>query len=234
MEITLSIVAIIGGLLFIFSYLKFVLSGFRYHPITGLLAFIPVVNLITLPTLMDDKLIRTIILGVLGLILAVGSWFLGADKSLQKHISTLRGEPTIVSSSKQELIESSDKVKPETASTKKINTAETNTATAEITPTDDAAKETQKKEAPQPVYFATLPRQALYSMAFIETSPQKIDSLKGRIVRITSTNDTVIEGQIQNIEKGSVFISKNGEGNIAYEMLIANIKQLLVMVKRKK
>ena len=225
MEIMLTIVAIIGGLLFIFSYLKFVLSGFRYHPITGLLAFIPVVNLITLPTLMDDKLVRTILLGVLGLILAVGAWFLGADKSLQKHISTLRGEPTIISSNKQGLMENKQKAisPPDTTTTEKIATTE------EVIPASGVTQ-----QIPQTVYFETLPKHALYSMEFIETSVQQIKTLKGRVVRITSTNDTIIEGQIQSVEKGSVFISKSGEGNVAYEMLIGNIKQLLVMVKRKK
>ena len=226
----LTIIAVVGGLLFIFSYLKFVLSGFRYHPITGLLAFIPVVNLITLPTLMDKKLARTVILGILGLILAVGAWFLGADKSLQKHISTLRGAPTIISSSKQALMGASKEVSisaSSTVATEKTITPETS-ETEEITPTSIAPQ-----EAPS-VYFETLPKHALYSMEFIETSVQQIHTLKGRVVRITSTSNTITEGQIQNIEKGSVFISKNGEGNIAYEMLIGNIKQLLVMVKRKK
>ena len=227
MEIMLTIIAVIGGLLFIFSYLKFVLSGFRYHPVTGFIALIPVVNLITLPTLMDSKLVRTIILGLLGLILAVGAWFLGADKSLQKHISTLRGEPTIISSSKQELMGESKGARVSTS-----DTAITEKTTTSENTTEKTAPKTQG--TPQSVYFEILPKQALYSMEFIETSVQQINTLKGRIVRITSTSNTIIEGQIQNIEKGSVFISKNGEGNIAYEMLIGNIKQLLVMVKRKK
>jgi len=229
----LTTTAIIGGLLFIFAYLKFVLTGFRYHPITGLLASIPVINLITLPTLMDNKVLRTIILSVLGLILAVGAWFLGADKSLQKHISVLRGEPTIISSSKQALMKKNkEEVPNKTANT--VTTKETTTAKTSET-TEAATSTTSTPEAmPQPVYFETLPKRALYSMEFIEASVQHINTLKGRVVRITNTNGTIIEGQIQNIEKGSIFISKNGEGHIAYEMLIANIKQLLVMVKRKK
>ncbi len=227
----LTIAAVLGGLLFIFSYLRFVLSGFRYHPITGLLAVIPVVNLITIPTLMDTKLLRTIIIGIIGLILSVSAWFLGADKSLQKHIATLRGQPTIVSSKTQALVEKKNKTAPQDKS------SENKKASASTTKIEAEIKDTltqEHQEAPQAVYFEILPKKALYSMKFVDIPVQKIDTLIGRIVRITKADGATIEGQIQNIEKGSVFISKNSEGNIAYEMLIGNIKQLLVMVRREK
>ena len=65
MENALTIIAVLGGLLFVYSFIKYALTGFRYHPVTGLLALIPVVNIITLPTLMDSKIIRLIIFGII-------------------------------------------------------------------------------------------------------------------------------------------------------------------------
>ena len=231
MEIVLTVIAVLGGLLFIFSYIKFVLTGFRYHRITGFLAFLPVINLITLPTLMDGKLVRILIIGIIGLTLSVGAWFLGADKSLQKHISSLRGQPIIISSNKQEAANKNQELtapKAQASSTEKNITDKTTTVAGATT----KPIETTTQVAPQSVYFETLPKQALYSMEFIDAPVQQINTLQGRIVRISSNNGSSIEGQIQSIANGSVFIRKNGDGNIAYEMLIANIKQLQVMIKK--
>lgn len=221
MEIALTLAAVLGGLFFIFSYLKFALTGFRYHPVTGFLALIPVLNLITLPTLLDGKLIRIILFGIFGLILSVGAWFLGADKTLQRHISTLRGQPVLVS----------------TADQKKGN--ENNPKTSSGNKTSEQGGEMGKNKtaieppvAAHPVYIENLPKQALYSMAFVEAPVEQISTLKGRIVHVITIKNSTVEGRVQDTTTASVFIRRQGTENIAYEMLISNIKQLKVLVKR--
>ncbi len=222
MEIALTLAAVLGGLLFIFSYLKFALTGFRYHPVTGLLALIPVVNLITLPTLLDGKLIRVILLGIFGLILAVGAWFLGADKSLQHHISSLRGQPMLISTAEQKQSSLSGEV---------VNTKRQASNGGQDKTTLIVAS-SNEKIAKHPVYLTNLPKQALYSMEFVDAPVDQINTLKGRIVHIITRKDSVVEGRVENTTTASVFISKKGGENIAYEMLISNIKQLKVLVKR--
>ena len=222
MEIALTLAAVLGGLLFIFSYLKFALTGFRYHPVTGLLALIPVVNLITLPTLLDGKLIRVILLGILGLILAIGAWFVGADKSLQQHISLLRGHPILVSTAEQKQDSRSEGV---------VNTKETASNGGKDKTTLNVASD-DEKIAKHPVHLTNLPKQALYSMEFVDAPVDQISTLKGRIVYIITRTDSAVEGRVEKTSKASVFISKKGGKNIAHEMLISNIKQLKVLVKR--
>jgi hypothetical protein len=217
MEIALTLAAVLGGLFFIFSYLKFALTGFRYHPVTGFLALIPVVNLITLPTLLDGKLMRVILFGIFGLILAVGAWFLGADKTLQRHISTLRGQPVLVSTTEQK------------------KASENSSATSSVNKESEQGGDKTLAEpsvVPHPVYMENLPKQALYSMAFVEAPIEQINTLKGRIVHITTLKNSTVEGRVQNTTTASVFIRRQGSENIAYEMLISNIKQLKVLVKR--
>ena len=222
MEIALTLAAVLGGLFFIFSYLKFALTGFRYHPVTGLLALIPVLNLITLPTLLDGKLIRVILFGIFGLILAIGAWFLGADKTLQHHISTLRGQPMLISSDEQKqasLSANDPKTAQQNTNASKNNSSEANASGVEAI-------------APQSVYISDLPKQALYSMEFIDAPVQQINTLEGRTVRIITRKDSITEGRVQKATPSSVFITKKGSKNIAHEMLISNIKQLQVLVKR--
>lgn len=229
MENALTIMAVLGGLLFVFSFVKYALIGFRYHPVTGLLALIPVINLITLPTLMDGKVIRTIIIGIIGLLLAVASWFLGADKSLYRHISTLRGQPMMTT------IEQKTQGKSLISSTN--NSAElspqfqtTHATKNGISATTNSSVETQT--APQPVYLVNLPKQALYSIEFVDASTEKLNTLVGRVVRITTSKNSTVEGRVQKATTSSVFINRNGSEKAADEILITNIKKLKVLIKR--
>jgi len=225
MEIALTLAAVLGGLLFVFSYLKFALTGFRYHPVTGLLTLIPILNLITLPTLLDGKLIRIIILGIIGLILSISAWFLGADKTLQRHISTLRGQPILVSSSEQ---------KQDSLSNTSSDKSAKDNVTKQKQDASNTAASDKENRTPQPVYFENLPKRALYNMEFVDTPVEQLNTLKGRIVHIVTRKNLIIEGRIQNTTPASLFIIRKGDKNSAYEMLMSNIKQLQVLVKRQK
>ena len=229
MELALTITAVLGGLLFIYSYLKFVFSGFRYHAITGLLAMIPVVNLVTLPTLLDSKLSRTLIFGIIGLVLAVGAWFLGADKSLHKHIATLRGQPMM--SAPQVASSPPRQVTPIMVTQGKSQEIGKESTGENVAPEGDNELAPQPVLA-KPVYLEVLPKKPLYNMEFIETSVDQVGSLVGRIIRVMTSDDVITEGRVQNVAAGSLFILRKGDGDVAYEMLTGNITQLQVMVRR--
>jgi hypothetical protein len=217
MENALTITAVLGGLLFVLSFIKYVITGFRYHPVTGLLALIPVINLITLPTLMDGKIIRLILFGIIGLLLAIGAWFLGADKSLHRHISALRGQSTFTSSTD-----------PQALNTSQMTTSIDGVAPsgqANIAPPSD-----NKPMVPQPVYLVNLPKQALYNMNFIDAPVQKIGTLEGRTVQVTTLKDLLVEGRIEKATPSSVFILQKKNKKVANEILISNIKQLKVLI----
>jgi hypothetical protein len=230
MENALTIMAVVGGLLFIFSFVKYALIGFRYHPVTGLLALIPVVNLITLPTLMDGKVIRTIIIGIVGLLLAGASWFLGADKSLYRHISTLRGQP-VATSLEQKIPQGKNlAVSTNNATGLLVQSQTTDAIKNGISETIPASAEIQN--TPQPVYLLNLPKRALYSIEFVDAPVQQLNTLVGRIVHIVTSKNSTVEGRLQKATKSSVFIMINGNENTPYEMLINNIKKLKILIKR--
>lgn len=224
MENVLTIIAILGGLLFIFSFVKYAITGFRYHPVTGILALIPVVNLITLPTLMDAKIVRVVIIGIIGLIFSIAAWFLGANESLYQHISALRGQSTLSASVERKTTEKQ-------TTTASIDGSSKNNQ-AIISANTSATTNESPVALPQPVYRVNLPKQALYNMKFIEAPIEQIETLKGRVVQIITRKNALIEGRVQKATAASVFIIRADNETIAHEMLLSNIKQLKVLITR--
>ena len=207
MELAVLIAAAVGILLFAISYLKFAYEGFRYHLITGILALIPVINLVALPTLWD-KTSRMLMIGLVGLIIAAGAWFLGAGKTFQAYSGG--GQAQLAA--------------PTTASG---NTA---VATAPGASASDPVARPATNNNDK--LLSLLPSKALYRLDFESASADQIKTFTGRIVKITSTDHTVRDGRIQSVTPSSVFIEQSGDGQIAYEMMLSNIKSIEVMVKR--
>ena len=200
MELAVLIITAIGIFLFSVSYLKFAYEGFRHHFVTGLLALIPVINLIALPTLWD-RTRSMLMIGFVGLIAAVIAWFAGADKAFE----AVRSERNIPIASNQNI---------------------TANGSIAATATDNRAQGSSQK------FLSLLPGKALYRLDFESASPAQIRNFTGRVVRITSTDHIVTDGRIQTVTPSSVFIEQPGDGNIAYELMLSNIKSIDVMVKR--
>ncbi len=200
MELAVLTITAIGIFLFSISYIKFAYEGFRHHFVTGLLALIPVINLIALPTLWD-RTRSMLVVGLVGLIAAIIAWFAGADKAFEA-VRTDRNTPIAAT-----------QTIPGNAGMSTIITNEKQNGSAET-------------------FLSLLPGKALYRLDFESASPNQIRSFAGRIVRITSNDHTVTDGRIQNFTQSSVFIEQPGDGNIAYELMLSNIKSIDVMVKR--
>ena len=200
MELAVLIITAIGLFLFSISYIKFAYEGFRHHFVTGLLALVPVVNVIALPTLWHKT--RGILkVGFVGLIAAIVAWFAGADKAFET-VRTDRNTP--------------------------VATTQVITNTSSLT---NGSSNDQKNGSAE-ILVSQLPSKALYRLDFESASPNQIRSFDKRIVRITSNDHTITTGRIQNISESSVFIEQPGNGNIAYELMLGNIKSIDVMVKR--
>jgi len=205
MELVLLIVAGIGALLFIIAYLAFVLGGFKHHFITGIISALPVLNIVTLPSLMH-KSKGKLILSTLGLIIFLAAWFLGANNSIPKLIAGKRDfteEKVILSSS------------PESSLSEGNNIKQNKTK---------SSKELDGKN------MVSLPGKALYNMAFVAIPAEKISSLQGRIIQVTLSNNVKLEGRLQSVNAGSFYI----EGEVENEMPISKIKELKLMVKKAK
>ena len=95
MEMALVALAGIGLLLFIYSFLAYIFAGFKHHPVTGLISMLPVLNIVTLPSLWHTTG-RKLIIGFIGLLIAAGSWFMGAEQGTNNLLAKIQGNPVAV------------------------------------------------------------------------------------------------------------------------------------------
>lgn len=207
MQLALLILSGLGALIFLISFLGYVVSGFRHHFVTGLIATLPVLNIITLPSLWD-KNSRKFVVGFVGLLIFIGAWFLGADKGIQNLISDQKN------SNNEEVI---------------ISAKPNNNNSANIEPAVSfSPAKTNRSVSLDEEDMLQLPIKALYKMGFDVVPVNQISTLQGRIVQITKTDDTQIEGRIKSVSSGSVILDQGFEN----ELPLASIKQLKLMVKK--
>ncbi|MCF6189249.1 MAG: hypothetical protein L3J51_02085 [Cocleimonas sp.] len=138
---------------------------------------------------------RKVISAAIGLIIVVASWFLGANTGIQNLIAMVKGD------------------KP-TASQPTIQNSNT---PLDASSSLQSAKDESKMQA--------LPKKALYRMAFEAISLDKIQTLKDRVVQVTTSNGDKIEGRVSNLTASSITVLGN-------ELAIANIKKVSLMVKK--
>ena len=97
MEMALVVLAGIGLLLFIYSFLAYIFAGFKHHPVTGLIAMLPILNIVTLPSLWHMTG-RKLLVGFIGLLITAGSWFIGAEQGVNNLLAKVQGNPLEISS----------------------------------------------------------------------------------------------------------------------------------------
>ncbi len=110
-ELVLTIIAGVGVLLFLVSYLTYIVTGFKHHFVTGIISALPVLNVVTLPSLWD-KGRGKFLTGLVGLVLAGGAWVLGANKTVNNYLAnrnnTTAERVTLSSDSTQRLSPNND------------------------------------------------------------------------------------------------------------------------------
>jgi small nuclear ribonucleoprotein (snRNP)-like protein len=209
MELALTIIAGLGALLFVVSYLTYVVSGFKHHFVTGLIAVFPVLNIVTLPSLWDKNRGKFIV-GMIGLLITGASWVMGANKGILNLLSKSQNTTKTV-------VLSADS-KPNKA--QQINT---------ISAQDQSKNsQTSRSNTINEEDMIGLPGKALYSMSFDLVPVDQIMTLQGRIVQITVKSSEQVEGRIKSVSQSSVIV----EGASENEIPLASIKQLRLMVKK--
>ena len=84
MEYVLLGALLVGVLLFLAGWLAVVIKGFQRHAVTGVFALIPVLNVVTLPSLWH-RVSGWVMVGFVGFLLAIGAWLGGAPTQLQQQ-----------------------------------------------------------------------------------------------------------------------------------------------------
>ncbi len=213
MELAFTILAGLGALLILIGYLGFVFAGFRHHFVTGIISALPVLNIVTVPALWS-KAGRKVIISILGTIIVVASWFLGANTGIQKYVGMLKGNKQVA----QTVITA-----PSANNTTRI-TNTSNLSSVQIGPTATPSA-TSPQYTIDESKMQQLPKKALYRMSFEIVPVDKIQGLKNRVVKVITTSNDQFEGRITNITASSIIIQGN-------ELPIANIKQISLMVKK--
>ena len=206
-ELVLTIIAGVGVLLFLVSYLAYIVTGFKHHFVTGIISALPVLNVVTLPSLWD-KGRGKFLTGFIGLVLAGGAWVLGANKTVSNYLTNKN-----YTSPKTVILNTGTTQGVRTNS----QTSSSNLATSVVrsNPIDESD-------------MLGLPSKALYTMQFDPVPVNQIGTLQGRIVRITNLQNEETEGRIKAVTASSVVV----EGKYENEIPIATIKQVLLMVKK--
>lgn len=208
LELVLTIIFGVGVLLFLVSYLTYIVTGFKHHLVTGIISALPVLNVVTLPSLWDKGRGKFIV-GLIGLVLAVGTWILGANKTVNNYLSNRNNaltETVVLSKDTPKNILSNKSSSANNAST---------SSRAQPIPIDESN-------------MLGLPSKALYTMQFDPVPVDQINTLLGRIVKITNLQNEEFEGRVNQVNAGSVVV----KGKYENEIPIATIKQVLLMVKK--
>lgn len=210
MEYVLLAAFVIGLLLFIFSWIKVFIAGLGHHSVTGLIAAIPVVNLLILPTIWH-RAYSWFMVGFIGLIVAVGTWFMGADRPFYQHGQALGIDFDVMGVEVPE--ESAIEKKLRLEGEKKI--VETTMPAEPLAPSRD------------------LPDRALYKMTFTSVTTGKLGQYKNRYVRITRNDRKVFEGKLLSVDGNALTMERRASGGvIKHNIAFTDIKNAEVMSRR--
>ena len=207
-ELVLTIIAGVGVLLFLVSYLAYIVTGFKHHFVTGIISALPVLNVVTLPSLWD-KGRGKFLTGFIGLVIAGGAWVLGANKTVSNYLTNKN-----FTSSKTEILN--------TDTTQGVNSTNRQASSNNLTTPRNRSNPIDESD------MLGLPSKALYTMQFDPVPVNQIGTLQGRIVKITNLQNEETEGRIKAVTASSVVV----EGKYENEIPIATIKQVLFMVKK--
>nr|CAA6818191.1 MAG: Unknown protein [uncultured Thiotrichaceae bacterium] len=174
MEYLLLTAFIIGMLLFVASWLRVIFAGFGHQFLTGIVSAIPVVNLLILPSIWH-KVYGWLFVGIIGLLVAVGSWFAGAEEHVYRyaHESGI-SLPNPVAEGP--LDNNTRSHTPETNTVQ--DTSDEHTPAAPLAPGE------------------VLPKKSLYKMTYQKISPNQLGEYTGNYARITRTDRKTFEAKV--------------------------------------
>ncbi len=100
MKLALTILAALSTLLFIVFYGKIILTSFKHHVLTGLIALVPGLNLVILPSIWD-KIGRAFIISTISLGIALSTWYASGYSYLKQNNLFPKQEVTQTEQTKQ-------------------------------------------------------------------------------------------------------------------------------------
>lgn len=216
MENIFGIVTLVGLGLVIIGYLLVVLAGFKHHFVTGLIAMIPVLNLVVMPSTWH-KAGFGFIIAFVGLLLALGGWFGGGDRYLDEKLSVVsNGTPTPVVSA------------PESGNTAEAVETETTEQTADDQAEQETVVEDTVTESKPGGNVIPLPNKPLYHLSYQQVGLDELSKLTGEYIRVTDNQRHRIEGKLMQYQDQQLQISQQQE---VHTLMQGDITQIEKIVK---
>lgn len=253
MEYVLLGALFLGILLFAIGWLMVVVAGFQRHPVTGLFAMIPVLNVITLPSLWH-RVSAWAITGFVGALLATGAWLGGAKNNLYQQAQVLGANIAVVAPVTNAPQPASTAIPAKPAIANAPPPAVTTTplalpfATASQTTPPTAAPSAPAQVAPIPAAPAPavsaplpalpptkdLPHSALYQITFENLPVTKLAESDGKYVRLVQKDGRQREGKIHIGAAGEISLEEREEsGSVTHPIKVSDIRTVSIMTNKK-
>ncbi|MFZ1388986.1 MAG: hypothetical protein WBP46_04200 [Thiolinea sp.] len=215
MEYLLIIAFAIGLLLFLVSWLRVIIAGFSHHFLTGIVAFIPVVNVLVLPSVWH-QVYGWVMAGFIGLLLAIATWFAGADKQVYQYAHQAGFE--LPKQGSDPVATGDLPTQQETLEVKLPTTAQAST-------NDDP----NKPAAPLPT-GAEIPKAALFSMSYKSVEAKQLSEYQGQYIRLKQKDRRQFEGKLLATEPDALTIERRVNGGLVeHKVSFADIVSSEVM-----
>lgn len=234
MEYVLLGTFILGLLLFVIAWLFVVVSGFQRHPVTGLVALVPGLNVLALPSLWH-KVSGWVITGFIGVLLALVAWFAGASTHVYARAQVLGVDapaPTVASATGETAVPPAEAV----THTIEIPAQARTPAAPEAATAPPAVASVPSAPEPQPALPAVtkdLPATALYHVGFQDIAVGQLTDHAGQYVRITQHDGRRREGKVLSATADAIELEERvGSGSVTLVLKLADIRSAAVMARK--
>ena len=187
MEYLLLTAFVIGLLLFVASWLRVVFAGFGHHFVTGIVSAVPVLNLLILPGIWH-KVYGWVFAGIIGLLVAVGSWFAGAEEHVYRYA-----------------VESGISIPAPAAEGQPADTV----MQTDTQPTEDAYTPAQPLAPGE-----ELPKTSLYKITYQKVNSRSLGQHIGSYARITRTDHKTFEAKITGLANDGIMVERRSNGGV--------------------
>lgn len=244
---------VVGVVLFAAGWLRLVVAGFQRHPLTGLLALVPVLNAVTLPSLWH-RVKGWVMMGLAGLVMAIVAWVLGGANQLQQHVQSAGLQVDMVPPAPpaplaQAPADHATQTLPLAVKPAPATLAQP--APAAVVPLElpgagqtETAVKTFAKSAPEPAPVATepapplppvadLPANALYRMVFKDMAVAKLADSTGSYVRLTQKDGRKREGKVLSASEHELLLDERlSSGTVERSVRLDEVREAAVLARQ--
>ncbi len=241
MEYVLPAILVLGVILLVIAWLMVIIAGFRNHPVTGLVALVPGLNWLIMPSIWH-RAGAWAITGLVGFVIAVGAWFFGGADQLTRHTKALTaqvalpGSPVVPTASAATTPAAVSPAPAPTATTPATETVtvpipqavHTGNASAPVQVAQQAAttplalptasttttakpEVDANKPAPPLAPVQDLPSAALYQLVFEDIKLDQLKNSQGKYVRLMQADGHKREGKIQSVNGEEIMLEERLE-----------------------